>query len=366
MSIYDQGYQHWEGTFRPHSIRWLVIATHGLRGAFRSKSVRRLTFLALFPSFVLIAFLSIWGLIEQEVSWGAAFAPILRMFGFPESILSGPKGHRLMVWTFAFNVFLGFQTIFWVLTLLVVGPRLISQDLRANALPLYLSRPLNRWDYFLGKFAVVAACIGGVTVLPLSMAYLFGLLFSFDPAVIGDTIGLFAGSLAYCLVLIASAGALILAISSLTNSSLQVSMIWIMLWLLSAGLATAAMGMVRGITRGDPEARDRFAWVELISYNANLYRVRQEFLGTERAWESLRELSQQDFAKMFPARRFGRPGGPGGPMAPLPPTPPPPPLVGPDRGELTPIRWSAGVLGGLFLASAAILATRIRGMDRLR
>ena len=43
------------------------------------------------------------------------------------------------------------------LLVLLVGPSLISQDLRFNAIPLYFSRPLRRFDYFVGKLGVIGA-----------------------------------------------------------------------------------------------------------------------------------------------------------------------------------------------------------------
>ena len=53
---------------------------------------------------------------------------------------------------------------------LLVGPGLISRDLRFNALPLYFSRPLRRIDYFLGKLGVVVAFLGLVLVVPSAIA----------------------------------------------------------------------------------------------------------------------------------------------------------------------------------------------------
>ncbi len=64
--------------------------------------------------------------------------------------------------------------------MLVVGPNLVSRDLRFNALPLYFSRPLRRIDYFLGKLGVIVFFLGAVTVVPAIVAYLLGLLFSLD------------------------------------------------------------------------------------------------------------------------------------------------------------------------------------------
>jgi ABC-2 type transport system permease protein len=48
----------------------------------------------------------------------------------------------------------------------IVGPELISADLRNNALPLYLSRPLSRLEYVLGKATVLTLLLSAVTWIP--------------------------------------------------------------------------------------------------------------------------------------------------------------------------------------------------------
>ena len=70
---------------------------------------------------------------------------------------------------------------------LLVGPNLISQDLRYNALPLYFSRPLRRMDYLAGKLGVIVALLVAIIIVPSLVAYMFGLLFSLDITIIRDT-----------------------------------------------------------------------------------------------------------------------------------------------------------------------------------
>jgi ABC-2 type transport system permease protein len=47
-----------------------------------------------------------------------------------------------------------------------IGPGLISPDLANNALPLYLSRPLTRSEYVVGKLAVLVSLISVITWIP--------------------------------------------------------------------------------------------------------------------------------------------------------------------------------------------------------
>ena len=112
-------------------------------------------------------------------------------------ILADPKGYRMEVWTLCYSYFLLTEMRFSMILILIVGPSLISQDIRFNALPLYFSRPLRRIDYFLGKLGVIGAFLGMVLVVPSIVAYVLGLLFSRDISILVDTFPLLIASVAY-------------------------------------------------------------------------------------------------------------------------------------------------------------------------
>lgn len=52
------------------------------------------------------------------------------------------------------------------------APGLISMDMANNALPLYLSRPLSRAEYVLGKATVVLGLLSAITWVPATFLYL--------------------------------------------------------------------------------------------------------------------------------------------------------------------------------------------------
>ncbi len=56
---------------------------------------------------------------------------------------------------------------------LIVGTSLMTKDLAGGALPLYLSRPLRRRDYILGKAMVLVLLISSVTWVPGVLMWLF-------------------------------------------------------------------------------------------------------------------------------------------------------------------------------------------------
>ena len=53
-----------------------------------------------------------------------------------------------------------------------VGSGLIADDIRANALQLYLSRPITRTQYIAGKAAILMAALAAVTSLPAMLLLL--------------------------------------------------------------------------------------------------------------------------------------------------------------------------------------------------
>jgi ABC-type transport system involved in multi-copper enzyme maturation permease subunit len=72
-----------------------------------------------------------------------------------------------------FQTFTNIQGGFASLLALLIGPPLISRDLRNNALPLYLCRPFSRPEYVLGKMSVLLILLSGITWVPQLLMFLF-------------------------------------------------------------------------------------------------------------------------------------------------------------------------------------------------
>lgn len=358
MPIFDQGYQHWQGPLTSHAWRWRAVALQGVRKQARRRLTKWLVAVAFVPALVLAAFLIFWGLLEQK---STLIQPLLFLIqNLPEEVQSGPKAYRSAVWTLAFHVFFGVETFLAMLLVLAVGPDLVSQDLRFNAMPLYFSRPIRRIDYFLGKLGVIAVFLAAVAVGPAVAAYALGVAFSMDLGVVRDTWRLAAGSVVYGAVVVVSAGTLMLAVSSLSRNSRLVGAIWIGLWVVSNVTGDV---LTRTVKR---------PWCPVVSYTANLDRVREEVFGTAAARQKFVDLWLAGRAAGYEAARSV------GPFArfrarlrrPEPPPPPrpeeyPPGLRTPEHLR-HPWPWSAGVLLGLFGLSAWTLSTRVKSMDRLK
>lgn len=378
MPIFDQGYQHWSGQLAGHAWRWLAITRHGVRVGSRNRLVRLLMLTAWAPALALAFVLCLWGMLERKSSF---IAPLMQYLSFlrPEMLLD-PRHYRHEIWTICYDFFLAIELRFSMIVVLLIGPSLISQDLRFNALPLYLSRPLRRIDYFVGKLGVIFFFLARVIILPCLIAYILGLLFSLDISIIKDTLPLLLASVTYGLVISLSAGLLMLALSSLTRNSRYVALFWLGIWFVSsvvAGILQTAdheqrqQAMYRSISAAmqsqsmaDPdmqmkmqktwEQRYRKAqmkfqadeaeaakhdWRPLTSYTANLARVGDQLLGTRSSWVEIGKIfppeEREEFVSTFGGARY-------------------------------PWIWSAAILFGLFGLSACILNTRVKSLDQLK
>ncbi len=247
MPIFDQGYQHWTGTLSGHTWRWLPITRHGVRVGKSGRVLRIVLLVSWLPALALGVMLCLWGLFERGSDLVDFLKPMLEFLG--PGVQLDPRQYRTEVWTLCFHYFLAAELTFSMILVLLVGPNLISQDLRYNAFPLYFSRPLRRIDYFLGKLGVIVAFLGMVIIVPSLIAYALGLLFSLDISIVRDTFRILVASVAYGLVIAISAGMLILALSSLSRNSRYIALLWLAVWIGTgavAGILTSADRHQRG------------------------------------------------------------------------------------------------------------------------
>ncbi len=257
MPIFDQGYQHWQGPLSVRAWRWLTIARHGVRVQRNNRIVRLFLLLAWLPALGLIGALVLWGLVERQ-SEG-----VLAMFSWlPQEVLLDPHLYRTTVWTLAYSFFFKVELFFIMLLVAIAGPGLISQDLRFNALPLYLARPLTRLDYFLGKLGVIGALVASLAVGPAVFAYVVGLAFCLNLSVIKETYPILLASVAYGLVITLSAGTLILALSSLTRRSLYVGITWAGFWIISGMVGGILTQIHRESVRQENQVAEMDRWLD--------------------------------------------------------------------------------------------------------
>ncbi len=152
MAVYDHGYRGYGGPLMPARSRFLVISRYGLRDVFASRM-----FLAFF------AFCFAWPLVLLVAMYLRYNAEALALINITAADLL--DFFKVNTWFFQ-NLFLRTQLYLAFVVVLVVGPSLLSADLRNRAMPLYLSRPLTRTDYVLGKLLVLAVLVSAITWAP--------------------------------------------------------------------------------------------------------------------------------------------------------------------------------------------------------
>jgi len=158
MPVYEQGYRRYEGELEGHAWRWAVVTATELRRHVRQKAVLALLALSCLP-FVVYGFIAYSKVVVKDR--GAAFpseaATIEGLIGEFEPSF--------------FVDMLRFQ-MFWVIVLTaVVGSGLIARDRETRALELFLSRPLTRRGYLIGKFGIAFALTLIVTAGPSLLLY---------------------------------------------------------------------------------------------------------------------------------------------------------------------------------------------------
>ena len=155
MAVYEQTYKPYTGKLTPEWSRFLIIPRHAFRGVFAYK---------LFIAFYVICFLPV--LIEAIFIYLHHNITALAIMNLNARQLIPIDG-------FFFQYFVSIQGGFAFFVALLLGPPLVSRDLRNNALPLYLCRPFTRTEYVMGKMSVLLILLSGITWVPQMLMFFF-------------------------------------------------------------------------------------------------------------------------------------------------------------------------------------------------
>ncbi|PCJ20251.1 MAG: hypothetical protein COA96_15930 [SAR86 cluster bacterium] len=200
MAIFQKAYQGYAGPLSPPMSRTLVIFRYALADVFQSRLFVAFFFVCLLLSVLLMCFIYVYHNLEL----------LLQFEVVPEELMAIDGTF------FAFTMQLP-QNGLLFLMILAIGPTMISPDIRNNAMPLYLSRPINKSSYILGKLLVLVFLGSLISWLP-------GLLLFFLQAYLGggDWLGnnlqIPVASMATSLTWIISLSLLAFAVSARVNS----------------------------------------------------------------------------------------------------------------------------------------------------
>jgi len=139
-----------------------------------------------------------------------------------------------------------------------VGAGLISNDRRANALQIYLSKPLTRVEYVFGKLAILVAFLLFVTWVPAIALLIVQVVFAGSFTFLTHNLFLMPAITVFAFVKVVAIALAMLALSSLSNSSRYVGILYTALIFFSS----AVYGVLTLVTRSTS-----MSWV---SFSANL------------------------------------------------------------------------------------------------
>jgi ABC-type transport system involved in multi-copper enzyme maturation permease subunit len=155
MAVYERNFRRYSANLTPEWSRFLILPRHAFRDVFKSK---------LFTAFFVFCFVPL--LVEAVLIYLHHNVNAL-------AILKVNVTELLPIDGYFFQTFVSIQGGFAFFVALLVGPPLVSRDLRNNALPLYLCRPFSRAEYVLGKMAVVLILLSAITWIPQLLLFGF-------------------------------------------------------------------------------------------------------------------------------------------------------------------------------------------------
>jgi ABC-2 type transport system permease protein len=201
MPIHDQTYRRYRGGRTTPGRAWLVIARAGIRQMLTRRAFLAVLLFAWLPFVVRAVQIYIASNYPQVA---AVLAPDARMF----------------------RDFLGQQDFFVFIVTIYVGAGLIANDRRANALQIYLSKPLMRAEYIAGKAAVLFVFLLLVTWVPAMLLLLLQVMFRGSFEFLRANVFLFPAITVAAFLQALLATFTMLALSSLSKSSRFVGILY--------------------------------------------------------------------------------------------------------------------------------------------
>jgi ABC-type transport system involved in multi-copper enzyme maturation permease subunit len=213
----------------------MVIAWAGIRAFLRKRMFLGLMLFALAP--VMVRIVQFW--IASQ---------------YPQASVLSPTAET-------FRQFLEQQDFFVFIITVYVGAGLIANDRRANALQIYLSKPLTRAEYVLGKLAILMTFLALVTWLPAIVLLIVQITFAGNFTFFKNNAFLFPAITVFAFIEVALASSTMLALSSLSKSSRYVAILYAAVIFFTQ----AVYGVLYAVTRSTA-----FSW---LSFSANLSQI---------------------------------------------------------------------------------------------
>jgi ABC-2 type transport system permease protein len=226
VPIHSEGYRPYLGTRQPSGRSWLVITAAGVRSIITKR---------LFLGLLLVAWVPF---LVRSVQIYAA--------------VNFPQASFLDVSSKTFRDFLDQQGLFVFFITVWVGAGLIANDLRSNALQIYLSKPLTRAEYVAGKLGILLFFLLLVTWIPAMLLLLVQVSLAGNVRFLSSNLFLIPAITLVSFLLALLSAFTMLALSSFSKSARFVAITYAGLFFFTQ----AVFGVVAGAT-----GRTTFSWL---------------------------------------------------------------------------------------------------------
>jgi ABC-type transport system involved in multi-copper enzyme maturation permease subunit len=202
--IHDQSYRRYEGTRTPPGRSWAVIWRAGVK-----QMLGRRAFLALLV-----------------LAWMPVVYRVIQIYGSTMTTAAPQLSEFLRIGPATFQSFLENQGIFVFFTTVYIGSGLIANDRRANALQIYLSKPLMRLEYIGGKLAILLTFLLMVTLVPAVLLLVLQAAFAGNVDLVRTHPYILPAIFLASMVRVSVAAFAMVALSALSKSSRYVAILY--------------------------------------------------------------------------------------------------------------------------------------------
>lgn len=160
MAVYEHTYKRYTGALTPKWSRFSVLPRYAFRDVFKSRFLVFFFAICLLPPLIFGALIYLRHNLDAIDGLKALGINVSDFFEIDESF---------------FKRFLMVQGQLAFALTLFIGPGLVSRDLANNGLPLFLSRPISRTEYVVGKLAILLTLLSAITwIAGLALFFLNG------------------------------------------------------------------------------------------------------------------------------------------------------------------------------------------------
>lgn len=238
MSDWKPQYRRWKGESVGLRRRRWAISRYGLRLCLSGKIVKAFLFISFGQALLLTLVFVLFG---QLVTPESALVDRIEKTGGEQivTIINGISAWALLypeicvdgVYRIGYFLMRFPASLLSIVLVALFIHKLIAHDLASQAIVIYNSKALTRWDYLTGKFMIVATILSLVWILPIVLSWLIGNLLAPDWDFFLHTFPSLIRGLAVGIVATVSLSSIALVVSSLAKKTGTAIAFWIMGWI---------------------------------------------------------------------------------------------------------------------------------------